>query len=117
MGEFLLEPALLIRITGGGQAVRQGEEALLLLLSGFKARLDELDKDPVGAGMARFCQRPDATGSARGKAYASADRFLDGSHDNTQYAPGCTAIVGEEFVLRPPGRSSRLPRTFPDVLH
>src|SRR3954447_22865617 len=88
-GELLLEPVLLLRITGGREAVRQSEEAFLLLLASFKACLDELDKNTVGARMARLSQRLDATGSTWGEAHALADGFLYGCHGSIihQHAP------------------------------
>src|SRR5437764_957646 len=75
--------------SGRREAVRPSEEAFLLLLARFKARLDELDKDPVGARMARLSQRLDATGSAWGEAHALADGFVYGCHGSKihQHAP------------------------------
>src|SRR4051812_9928239 len=78
---------------GGREAVRQSEEAFLLLLASFKACLDELDKDPVGARMARLSQRLDATGSAWGEAHALADGFLYGCHGSRIHAPWRTREV------------------------
>ena len=74
--QFLLDALALAVIAGFGEPVGEGEEPLFLAFLRLKPGLDQVHKNTIGAGLARFGDGAHMFGDPRRKRDALADGLL-----------------------------------------
>lgn len=74
-GEFLLDSAAFGGAGGFGETIGEGEKGFLFSFLGAETGFDEIDENPVGAGVALLREAANTGGGTQRQRYTLADRL------------------------------------------